>query len=43
MLGAQWHPEDLTAATEPWDRALFAAFAAAVRARASSASASALR
>ena len=27
MLGAQWHPEELTATPEPWDRALFAAFA----------------
>jgi putative glutamine amidotransferase len=33
MLGAQWHPEELTATAEEWDRALFAAFAAAVRAR----------
>lgn len=31
MLGVQWHPEELTATPEPWDRALFAAFAAAVR------------
>jgi putative glutamine amidotransferase len=30
MLGVQWHPEELTATTEPWDRALFAAFAAEV-------------
>ena len=34
MAGVQWHPEELTATTEEWDRALFAAFAAAVRARA---------
>ena len=32
MLGVQWHPEELVGTTEPWDRALFAAFAAAVRA-----------
>jgi putative glutamine amidotransferase len=31
MLGVQWHPEELTGTTEPWDRALFAAFAARVR------------
>jgi putative glutamine amidotransferase len=30
LVGAQWHPEELTATTEPWDRALFAAFARAV-------------
>jgi putative glutamine amidotransferase len=30
-LGIQWHPEDLTSDTEPWDRALFAAFATQVR------------
>jgi putative glutamine amidotransferase len=30
-LGIQWHPEDLTGDTEPWDRALFAAFATQVR------------
>ena len=33
MTGVQWHPEELTATAEHWDRALFAAFAAAVRAR----------
>jgi putative glutamine amidotransferase len=33
MTGVQWHPEELTATPEGWDRALFAAFAAAVRAR----------
>jgi putative glutamine amidotransferase len=33
MLGVQWHPEDLVNTPEPWDRNLFAAFAAAVRAR----------
>ena len=33
MTGVQWHPEELTATTEGWDRALFADFAAAVRAR----------
>ncbi len=32
MTGVQWHPEELTATTESWDRALFAAFGAAVRA-----------
>jgi putative glutamine amidotransferase len=26
MVGVQWHPEELTGTTEPWDRALFAAF-----------------
>jgi putative glutamine amidotransferase len=31
MLGVQWHPEELTATAEPWDRHLFAAFAAACR------------
>ena len=31
MLGVQWHPEELTATTEDWDRELFLAFAAAVR------------
>jgi putative glutamine amidotransferase len=30
-LGIQWHPEDLTGGPEPWDRALFEAFAAQVR------------
>jgi putative glutamine amidotransferase len=30
MAGVQWHPEELTETTEEWDRALFAAFAAAV-------------
>jgi putative glutamine amidotransferase len=29
MLGVQWHPEELTTGPEPWDRRLFAAFAAA--------------
>lgn len=44
MVGAQWHPEELTATPEPWDRALFDGFANAVRAAAlvSSAAASAL-
>jgi putative glutamine amidotransferase len=32
MAGVQWHPEELTSTAEEWDRALFAAFAAAVRA-----------
>ncbi len=30
MLGVQWHPEELTMSEEPWDRALFSAFAEAV-------------
>ena len=33
MLAAQWHPEELLDTPEPWDRNLFAAFAAAVRRR----------
>ena len=33
VLGVQWHPEELTATPEAWDRGVFAAFAAAVRAR----------
>lgn len=33
MAGVQWHPEELTTTAEEWDRALFAAFAAAVRER----------
>lgn len=32
MIAVQWHPEELTATTEPWDRRLFSAFAEAVRA-----------
>ena len=40
MVGVQWHPEELTATPEPWDRQLFGAFAAACRARVSSASTS---
>jgi putative glutamine amidotransferase len=32
MLGVQWHPEELTAGAEDWDRALFRAFAKQVRA-----------
>jgi putative glutamine amidotransferase len=44
MLGVQWHPEELTQTDEPWDRALFAAFAEAVRAnQLSSRAASVLR
>jgi putative glutamine amidotransferase len=44
MTGVQWHPEELTGTSEEWDRALFAAFAAAVRAgRVSSPAASAPR
>ncbi|MEO6525702.1 MAG: gamma-glutamyl-gamma-aminobutyrate hydrolase family protein [Gemmatimonadaceae bacterium] len=31
MVGVQWHPEELTASAEPWDRALFAAFTAVAR------------
>lgn len=34
MVGVQWHPEELTGTPDPWDRALFAAFARAVRAHA---------
>lgn len=30
LLGVQWHPEELVRTAEPWDRALFAAFARAV-------------
>ena len=30
-VGAQWHPEELVATQEPWDRTLFATFAARVR------------
>ncbi len=33
VVGAQWHPEELVATPEPWDRALFTAFADAVRQR----------
>ena len=40
MVGVQWHPEELTATPEPWDRRLFAAFADACRTRVSSASTS---
>ncbi len=36
MVGVQWHPEELTTTPEPWDRRLFAAFAAECRARLSS-------
>jgi putative glutamine amidotransferase len=44
LTGVQWHPEELTGTPETWDRALFAAFAAAVRTHAvSSGDASALR
>ncbi|MDB4875422.1 MAG: peptidase [Gemmatimonadetes bacterium] len=32
MLAVQWHPEELTATPENWDRRLFAAYADAVRA-----------
>lgn len=44
MTGVQWHPEELIGTTEKWDRALFAAFADAVRAAwVSSPAANALR
>jgi putative glutamine amidotransferase len=44
MLGVQWHPEELTATPEEWDRGLVSAFASAVRATlVSSRGASALR
>ena len=32
MLGVQWHPEELVATPEDWDRRLFESFARAVRA-----------
>lgn len=32
VLGVQWHPEELIADPQPWDRAIFAGFAAACRA-----------
>lgn len=32
MVAVQWHPEELTATSEDWDRRLFAAFGDAVRA-----------
>jgi putative glutamine amidotransferase len=32
MVGVQWHPEELTATAEDWDRRLFGAYAEAVRA-----------
>ena len=32
-VGVQWHPEELATTPEPWDRALFAAFASRVRGR----------
>ncbi|HET9728972.1 MAG TPA: gamma-glutamyl-gamma-aminobutyrate hydrolase family protein [Gemmatimonadaceae bacterium] len=31
MVGVQWHPEELTATAEDWDRRLFGGFADAVR------------
>lgn len=37
MVGVQWHPEELDDGPEPWDRALFAAFANAVSASTASA------
>jgi putative glutamine amidotransferase len=36
MLGVQWHPEELTASPESWDRNLFNAFGAEVSASAAS-------
>ena len=30
MIGVQWHPEELVATAEPWDRALFEAFRDAI-------------
>lgn len=35
LMAVQWHPEELTATIEDWDRRLFAAFAQEVRAAAS--------
>ena len=43
MVGVQWHPEELIGSPEPWDRALFAAFAAAIVADVNAGAASALR
>jgi putative glutamine amidotransferase len=40
MVAVQWHPEELVSTPEPWDRRLFAAFAAACRDRVSSSSTS---
>jgi putative glutamine amidotransferase len=31
LVGVQWHPEEMSASEEPWDRRLFEAFARAVR------------
>lgn len=36
MVGVQWHPEDLTATEEDWDRRIFAAFAEQIHSRQSS-------
>ncbi len=36
FLAAQWHPEELTASLESWDRSLFGAFAAACTTKVSS-------
>ena len=41
MVAVQWHPEEMVSTPEPWDRRLFAAFAAACRERLSSPSISA--
>jgi gamma-glutamyl-gamma-aminobutyrate hydrolase PuuD len=27
VMAVQWHPEEMTGSTEPWDRGLFKAFA----------------
>ena len=43
VVGAQWHPEELVATPEPWDRALFGAFAAEAGKRRSSPSLAASR
>jgi putative glutamine amidotransferase len=43
MLGVQWHPEELLDTPEPWDRALFSAFAEAARDRALSAAGASAR
>lgn len=33
IVGVQWHPEELTTTPEPWERELFASFAAQARGR----------
>ena len=42
IIGAQWHPEELVRTPEPWDRNLFAAYAAEVRRHAAAHGAAAL-